>query len=131
MLVLLVFLDGGIGMIARGGRGLLLLAKEMWGIKKMAFELDPGLVGRVFLVPSFAVIKENAGVEYESESGVHDLLVGHGLVAGIHFGTLFNLIDEHFKGGVGIPRLVHAVCVGLHFRCSELPIVCEEMRKNF
>jgi hypothetical protein len=77
---------------------------------KVAFELNPGLVGRVFLVPGLAIIEEYVGVEHESEGSIDNLLVGHGLVAGVsHFRTFFDLADNHFKWDVGTPRVIKLV----------------------
>ena len=129
VLGVLVVLDGCIRMVSRGSGGLLLLAKETLGIQEVAFELDPGLVGRVLAVPRLAIVEEYASVEHESEGSIDDLLVGHGLVTGVgHLGTFFDLVDEHLEWGVGVPWMIHAGVVGLHFGCCELSVVREEVR---
>lgn len=74
----------------------------MVGIKEMSLKVDPSLVGCIFSVPTLVIIKEHAIVADKSEDGVDDLLIGESLVSSVcHFGALFDLVDEHFKRGVG------------------------------
>ena len=83
-----------VGVVSCMLAGLLLQAEGSLRQKEMGLEIGPCFVGGWFLVPFFAFVEVESGVEYQCVGGVADLIGRERLISCIgEFHCVFDLID--------------------------------------
>lgn len=119
-------------MEVRALASLLLLTDELLGRQELGLEIVPSALEDRSFVPAATFIKVDTCFENESIGCGYNLRVGVWLIPVVgEFHAGFDLIDESFQGGVGVPGGVHVLLVVDEILWSDVTVGGEEESEKF